>query len=462
MGLRSFLGILPPKLSYSFEIAPVEEISLPSIIRLLWPKATASDLALGVGDTVMTGQDLARSGKGPFISVVSGKITDISPFLGLYKERHTAVTIEPGPHDLYDTGLNPMDEFNKADPFELRTAITRAGFDTFSSITKDMSEWPPIKTLIITALDRDPSSLVNQQRFRDNNENPEPAIELLLRSTGASRCILIVPEHLRDMTRPFSQDLATIQLVPPVYPNGLPELLANNFGKGLLIRGTTEGFIGDTVVVGIDHALDMMLSLRNGRPLMKKTITFSSSMDQKILNYRVRIGTPVAVILEKAGVNLQPEGKLIMDGKMRGYACYSDQQPITASTESVLIQAPSHVFSFQQSACINCGRCNAICPVNLEVNFLGRCSEYGLFSRCITLGAENCIDCGLCAYVCPSHRPLVQLISHAKQVIRSHPLQPIPEEESLSREMNAHPLPAVRLFETVPEERNKAGGDPRP
>jgi electron transport complex protein RnfC len=187
-----------------------------------------------------------------------------------------------------------------------------------------------------------------------------------------------------------------------VYPNGLPEILARNYGGGLLMRGNEQGVVGNTVVVSIEYAIAMVACLHSGKPLMEKTITFSPGQNGEPQNFRVRIGTSVADVLLKVGVETQPKDKLILNGLMNGYTCFSGEQPITSTTDSVHLQRSSQVFVFQNAACTNCGKCNTVCPVDLEVNLLGRFSEYAIFDKCLALGAENCVECGLCAFVCPA------------------------------------------------------------
>jgi electron transport complex protein RnfC len=242
-------------------------------------------------------------------------------------------------------------------------------------------------------------------------------------------------------------------VLPPVYPLGLPEILSRKIGKGVLMKKTPLGLVGDTLVISVEDAVGMLAALREGKPMLDKTVTFSSGRGEGLKNYRARIGTPVSHVLEQSGISLNKKGgKILLDGMFRGYAAYSDRQPVTRTTEAIRIQEPGEVFSFQNTQCINCGRCNFVCPVDLEANLLGRCSEYGLFERCLALGAENCVECGLCAYVCPAHRPLVQLISHAKSVIKTELLAAPEEKETLPLEQPFHPLPTVRLIETGGED----------
>ena len=211
--------------------------------------------------------------------------------------------------------------------------------------------------------------------------------------------------------------------------------------------------MGNTLVVGIEQALAMADCLKEGRPLLEKTVTFSAARDGRVKNYRVRIGTPVGQLLKKHGVELQAEGKLIMNGALTGFACFSADQPVTAAIDTVHVQAPSEVFFFENRACTNCGKCNYACPVNLEVNLLGRYSEYGIFEKCRDLGAENCIECGLCAYVCPARRPLVQYLVHAKHVIETETFEDVSMEEVMACNACGPTCPAIRLFETTQQEQ---------
>ena len=296
-------------------------------------------------------------------------------------------------------------------------------------------------------MDRDPLSIANQQSFRDHTSGVEAAIALLARTTEASRCVLAVPDTLAGVADGASLGEAQVVMVPSVYPNGLPEILARKYGAGLLLHPHDSGFLGNTIVVGLDHALSMVESLRNGRPMLEKTVTFSTGENEGFKNFRVRIGTPVSELMKMASVEPAAGGKLILNGTMRGYACFSDDQPVTATTESLHVQGPSGGFSFQDTQCTNCGKCNQACPVDLEVNFLGRFSEYGIYDKSRALGAENCIQCGLCAYVCPARRPLVQYITQAKQAIRSGLEEPVGMAEAMECDACGPSCPAIRLFD---------------
>ena len=427
-----------------------EMLDMPEKLILLWPKRTLTDLAAKEGDNVITGQDLARNGRGPFLSTATGQIQAIKDLQGPDGHDYVAVTIKANSPDSFDPGLNTIEDIPSAAPLELRSAINRAGFHNLNTISSDPSLWPPVDVVILSALDLDPISIVNQQTFRDHVEHVEAACELLFRSTGASRCVLAVPDNLSHVALSVSSSTATVTLVPALYPNGLPEILARKYGGGLLMRGNENGVVGNTVVVSIEHAIAMVRCLQSGQPLLEKTITFSSGQNGEPKNFRVRIGTPVADVLLRVGIETQPKDKLILNGIMNGYTCFSGEQPITCTTDAVHLQRSSQVFSFQNMACTNCGKCNTVCPVDLEVNLLGRFSEYGIFDQCLALGAENCVECGLCAFVCPARRPLVQFIVHAKGAIKTETFRDVGMEEAMASDTQGPMPPAIKLFDASP------------
>jgi electron transport complex protein RnfC len=458
MSLRSFFGILPIKLPYSDSNAPPESVAMPDRLTLLYPETTPSCVALSVGDEVKTGQNLVPLGGAPLVSPATGPVEEIGGFKGSDGQTYTSVSIKPNSRETIDPSLATIHDFSKANPAELRAAINRAGFSALNAISPDPETWPKVDVLIISALDQDPHGLANQQAFRDHIDQMAEAVELLSKAAETSQCVLAVPGNLAGMAGKIPSGSHKVVLVPPVYPNGYKEILARKYGAGILLQRKDGGVAGNTLVVSAEDAVAILTCLRSGRPLTEKTITFINGNGTP-KNYQIRIGTPIRALLEATGVTPQAKGKVIVNGIMGGYTCFSDEQPIGSDTMSVSVQSPSDVTFFQDTACTNCGKCNTVCPVDLEVNLLGRFSEYNVFDKCRTFGAENCIECGLCAYVCPARRPLVHLITHAKQVIKAQG----PEDEDVDKgipcETCENSCMPLRLFEPAPKEESAGEND---
>jgi electron transport complex protein RnfC len=225
--------------------------------------------------------------------------------------------------------------------------------------------------------------------------------------TGAGRVILAVPGPLWEVASGIAGDSIDICKVKPFYPNGLPEILVRdmariyNFDSHLFLK--------------VEKLVAAVKALQEDQPFVHKVVTVIDENGAE--NFRVRIGTPLKNLLKLKDCHLKTSDKIIIGGPFRGYASFSTDIPITEDMDSIYVQSLDETVHYHNNQCMNCGRCVKACPVNLDVNLIGRYSEFSLFEKCSEMGAAVCIECGLCAYYCPSGRSLVQFIRLAKSEI---------------------------------------------
>ena len=65
----------------------------------------------------------------------------------------------------------------------------------------------------------------------------------------------------------------------------------------------------------------------------------------------------------------------------------------------------------EERACINCGYCTRICPVDLEPNFIMKALFSDDIEDALSYGLLDCCRCGLCSYTCPSKIELTKILS---------------------------------------------------
>ena len=94
MGMKSFLGILPPRIYYGMADVPIEELPMPGRAILLESGMMPDDLVTRVGATVLTGENLARRGRSPFLSTVTGTVLEIDTRPGTDGRDQVTVTID--------------------------------------------------------------------------------------------------------------------------------------------------------------------------------------------------------------------------------------------------------------------------------------------------------------------------------------------------------------------------------
>ena len=68
----------------------------------------------------------------------------------------------------------------------------------------------------------------------------------------------------------------------------------------------------------------------------------------------------------------------------------------------------------EERACINCGSCAAVCPVDILPQFTLKCLVADEVEEALAHGLLDCAECGLCTYVCPSKIELGETFRAAK------------------------------------------------
>ncbi|MFW6080960.1 MAG: 4Fe-4S dicluster domain-containing protein [Desulfosalsimonas sp.] len=66
-------------------------------------------------------------------------------------------------------------------------------------------------------------------------------------------------------------------------------------------------------------------------------------------------------------------------------------------------------------ACVNCGSCTRVCPVDILPQFTYKCILAEEIEEALSHGLLDCVECGLCSYVCPSKVELTRTLQETKQ-----------------------------------------------
>ncbi len=72
-------------------------------------------------------------------------------------------------------------------------------------------------------------------------------------------------------------------------------------------------------------------------------------------------------------------------------------------------------FHGEERACINCGSCAEVCPVDILPQFTYKCVLADEIEEALAHGMLDCVECGLCSYVCPSKIELSDVLKNTKK-----------------------------------------------
>jgi len=411
---KPFFGLGKPKLKYSginnIEGKDVKEIPPSTRITLMHksPNGELGDLALSTGDEVKTGQklNLRKTGEEYLTSTATGIITDISYTTGYAGQSFISVSIEAKSKDLWDNEFEKTGK-NGSPENILPVLSCLPGISDLTSLIKIDN---PLNTIIINGLDRDLLIATNQIIVKTEAENLAEGIEYLKKITGVSRVVIVVPPSLRMEAE---QSGAEVKVIEPLYPDATPgllmeKILGNPTSPSQSFEDLGVGFISPEAVVALRTVFV------EGKIPVTKVLTVIDK-NSRLTCIKARIGTPVSDILTALNIDVSQGDRLVFGGPMSGQGIYSEDMPILADTDAIMVQDKDQVIRVGNDPCINCGECVRACPAKLPVNMLIRLLENGLYEEAANeYDLLSCVECGLCSYVCVMRIPIFHYIMLGK------------------------------------------------
>jgi Na+-translocating ferredoxin:NAD+ oxidoreductase subunit C len=410
---RSFFSLAKPKLTcpvLKHEPGDLVEIPLPAKAHVFLDRSFAGSNGLPIrpGDKVKTGQRIGLGGDGGeyFVSPVTGVISRISSIKGYMGRSLTSVSIDVAKDDVWD------DEFGGSGGMLPKEKIGRflsslPGQPDFSSV---VGFHPPIKTIVIYGIDKDLLVSTNQYVVRTRLEDLIKGVGVLKQICGECRVVLFVPSGLALQAERTGVE---VRALPPAYPDLLPKVLMHRFfGKEVPAGSRCEelgvGFLSAEAVANLGAAF------AGGRIPVHKMLTVIRK-DQSVVNVRARIGTPVQEILNALKIETRSGDRLILGGPMTGLSVYSEETPVLAGTDALMIQDASQAARFSDTHCVNCGECVRVCPAKMPVNMLIRVLENQMYEEAVqTYDLLSCVECGLCSFVCTARIPIFHYVMLGK------------------------------------------------
>ncbi len=406
---RRFFSLCNPKLKYpSFDIEAeeVKALDLPSEAFLLCEEVETGDVKLKVGESVRTGQRLQVSENVFIISTVTGQLNEISSYTGYLGKEYVQLSISVS-EDIWDEDTT---ETVKDACFESGRACLGSipGRSDFSCFFQSQ---PPINMAVINCLDEDILVQTRQYSTRTKTDSLIKGIETLKQVAKLGRVVLAVSPSQVPLFSDIDVEIIRIQ---PVYPETLQgqiaaKILGNDLAPGKSFEEMGIGFVSAEAVVSLGETFE------SGKMVLDKLITVINKDNETAL-VKTRIGTPVKFVLEAVGIETFAGDRVVMGGPMRGRALSSEDFPITADTDGIMVQDKDQVVLAEDVQCINCGECVRSCPSKIPVNMLVRVVSKGMYEDAATLyDLFSCIECGICNYVCVGRIPIFQHIMLGKQ-----------------------------------------------
>lgn len=430
--LRTFRigGIHPPenKLSAGKKI---ETLALPKqvIIPLGQHIGAPAQALVKKGDLVKVGTLLAKAGG--FVSAnihssVSGKVNKIDNVLDAsgYKKPAIYIDVEG---DEWEESIDRSEDLVKEcslSPKEIIDKIAQAGivglggatFPTHVKLMPPPGSKPEI--VIINAVECEPYLTSDHSLMMEKGEQILVGVSILMKAVNVNKAVIGVENNKSDAIAHLSELAAGykgIEVMPLKvrYPQGGEKQLIDAVIKRQVKSGALPISTG-AIVQNVGTAYAIYEAVQKNKPLFERVVTVTGKAVAKPSNLLVRIGTPIANLIEAAGGLPENTGKIIGGGPMMGKALISADVPVTKGSSGVLLLTREESVRKPMSNCIRCAKCVNACPMGLVPSLLMNATEFKNWELAEKNHITDCIECGSCSYTCPANRPLLDNIRFGK------------------------------------------------
>ncbi|PID93076.1 MAG: electron transport complex subunit RsxC [Bacteroidetes bacterium] len=431
MNLKTFSkgGVHPPENKYSagqkIEILPPPAMATIPLSQHL---GTPAKVMVKRGDEVKVGQLIAKSGG--FVSTnihssVSGKVqkVDLFPDNSGYRRQAVQIRVEGDEwlpeidrsEDLVrNTVLSPNDIRKKI----LDAGIVGLGGATFPSHVKLMVPGgKKAEYLLINGVECEPYLTADHALMMERSEELLAGIQTLMTGLGVEKAIIGIennkPDAIERMSEVAKGSKVSVQALKVKYPQGGEKQLVQALLKREVPSGGLPINVG-AVVFNVGTAFAAYEAVMKNRPLVDRIVTVTGKSLSRPCNLQVRIGTPVADLIEKAGGLPGDTAKVINGGPMMGKALSSLEVPVVKGSSGILLLSEQEASRREAETCIRCSKCISVCPMGLEPYLLMSLAKRNRIEEMEAEQVMDCIECGSCSYSCPAARPLLDYIRLGK------------------------------------------------
>ena len=370
-------------------------VTLPPPERLILPMLRGEEPLVRPGQRVLLGQAVADGEDTlPLHAGVSGTVASVEHRIDGPGGTSRAVVIENDGLMERSPSVTPRAVLDDLEDGALLSLLYEAGIRLPDGVplADAVSEaGPGLQALIVSAVDQEPGFCAEDSVVCYDGETALSGIRLLERLLRPRQIVLAVGTGQKRAAAALSRwagGRIRVAAVPERYPYGHRRLLAEELGG--VMPGQTAREAG-VLVIPASAAAAAGRAAYEGLPAVDVLVCAVWGGGRAV--YRVACGTPVRHLLRALG---PVAGTLLLGGPMTGRALEDPDLPILQGFPGVTSVAPPKAQPV--TACIRCGRCASVCPVDL----LPWMSQV----RGARPAWHGCLHCGACQYVCPARLPL--------------------------------------------------------
>lgn len=358
-------------------------------------------------------------------SPVSGTIKDIRKVTMANSVTCDAFVIEPDPQqpEAFTKKVDYQDYSKEKLLEEIKDkGIVGLGGATFPLHVKiTIPAGRKVDALVINGVECEPYLTADHRLMLERTKEVLEGIMICNRILNPARTIIGIEENKKDAALALEKEIELRSLPIEVcllrmkYPQGDEKQLINATIGREIPSGKLPLDVG-AVVVNVGTTYAVYEALAYGKPLYERIVTVTGDCIAQPCNVIAPIGAKVKDLIAFAGGFSKEPDKLVSGGPMMGFAFYDEETPIAKGTSGIL--AITDEKDYRKSACLNCGKCVAACPIGLVPTKLYSLITHARYEEAMANHLMDCKECGCCSFSCPAHLDLVHAMKFGKRMGR--------------------------------------------
>ncbi|WP_298446776.1 electron transport complex subunit RsxC [uncultured Marinobacter sp.] len=427
-------GIHPAENKQISTRRPIQAAGIPGqlVLPLQQHIGEPAEPVVAIGDVVLKGQKIADVSHGmgvPLHAPTSGVIESIGDYPVPHPSGMTdqCIVLKPDGKDEWCERF-PISDYRTLERDQVLGIIHSAGISGMggAGFPTDIKLKPPrdrkVDTLILNGAECEPYITADDMTMRERADKVVAGLKIMAWILRPERCVIGIednkPEAAATLREAIHGTQIEIAIIPTKYPSGGEKQLIQILTGMEVPSGGIPADIG-VMCQNVGTAVAVSDAVFEGSPLINRVVTVSGEAAESPGNFDVLLGTPIAYLLEQAGLQHDLVSRLVLGGPMMGYTLNTTAVPVIKTSNCIIAATASELPAPPpEQACIRCGQCAEVCPMELLPQQLFWHSKATEFEKAEHLNLFDCIECGACSYVCPSSIPLVQYYRYAKGEIR--------------------------------------------
>lgn len=421
-------GIHPSERKEYTEHMPLQKFPEPEVVVIptsMHAGAPAPPL-VQVGDQVKVGQKIAEAPS--FISAnvhssVSGTVIAVEPRVHPNKGPGVlSIVIRSDGQNTLDEALPPaktLDSLTKEEIIDIVrdkgiTGMGGAGFPTYVKLQPNK----PIDAVLLNGCECEPILTADHRVLLEYAEDVIFGLRAIMKAVDAPKGIIVIEDNKPDALELMRAKVAgyeniEVAKVRTKYPQGAEKMLIKNVMKRQVPSGGLPADVG-AVVSNVSSAKAISDAIQKGLPPVERAVSVTGERIKNPGNYMVKIGTNVQDIIDYCGGITGDNVTIKMGGPMMGATLTDTNVPIIKGSNGIIAIDTDET---QEVACIRCGRCMDVCPMELAPLNFAKYVDEGNPQALLDNHIKDCFECGCCQYICSSKIPLVTKIRAGKKAI---------------------------------------------